>query len=362
MTQGSEYLDGRSAVRHEVEVRFDATGLQISGGPVNQFWPYANMRYASMDPGDVPLVFRCVSAETDAARLMVADQAAIDSLRIRCGDLEDRARRQRNRTRGTIWATVGIVSLGLVVWSSIHFLPRLVVPLLPIAWEEALGDGVVDDIVGIFGAVTKGEVKRCETADGRLALDILAGQLVNQLTTPYRFKVIVLNVNMVNALAAPGGRIVIFKKLLTEAKTPDEVAGILAHEMGHAIARHPTEAVARSLGMSLVFNVLIGGLGSGATGAAGQALISSAYSRDAERDADAIALDILSGAQISPNGLADFFDRMAKDEGGALRAMSFISSHPLSAERAKAVRAAVPANVQPALSDADWKALKAICG
>jgi predicted Zn-dependent protease len=294
--------------------------------------------------------------------LIVGDQATIDSLRIRCADLEDRVRRNRQRKRGAVWATVGIVSLGLVVWSSIHFLPRIVAPLIPIAWEEALGDGVVEDIAGIFGAFTDGEIKRCETADGRLALDILVGQLVNQVKTPYSFKVIVFDVDMVNALAAPGGRIVVFKKLLTEAKSPDEVAGVLAHEMGHVISRHPMEAVARSMGISLVFNVLIGGLGSGATGAAGQALVSSAYSRDAERDSDSIAFDILSGAQISSRGFADFFDRMSKEEGSTMRAFSFMSSHPPSTERAQAARNAVPANVQPALSDADWNALKAICG
>jgi predicted Zn-dependent protease len=154
----------------------------------------------------------------------------------------------------------------------------------------------------------------------------------------------------------------VFKKLLTDANSPDEVAGVLAHEMGHAISRHPTQAVARSMGLSLVFNVLMGGLGSGAAGAAGEALVSSAYSRDAERDADSIALDILSGAQISPKGFADFFDRMAKGEGSTTRALSFISTHPPSDERAKAALDATTANTHPALSPRNWAALKSICG
>ena len=362
MTEGTEYFDGQTASRYSVALQFDAAGIQILGDATNQFWPYANMRYASEDPDDRPLIFRCRSSETDAARLVVGDQATIDSLRIRCTDLEDRARRRRQRKRGALWATAGMVSLGLIIWSSVHFLPRIVAPLLPVAWEESLGDGVVDDIAGIFGTITGGEVKRCETADGRLALDILLGQLVDQVKTPYRFEITVLDVDMVNALAAPGGRIVVFRKLLTEARSADEVAGVLAHEMGHVISRHPTEAVVRSAGLSLVFNVLIGGLGSGATGAAGQALVSSAYSRDAERDSDLIALDILSGADISPKGFADFFDRMSKDEGSTGGALSFMSSHPPSDGRALAARNAAPANIEPALSKANWKALRAICG
>jgi len=362
MNQRADYFDGRTAVRYSVALRFDAAGLQISEDSINQFWPYANIRYASEDPDDRPLAFRCHMSQLGTTRLITADQTIIDTLRMRCPDLEDRIRRNRQRKRGALWATVGTVSVGLIVWSSIHFLPRIAAPLIPIAWEESLGDAVVDDIAGIFGAVSKGEVKRCETADGRLALDILTSLLVSQVKTPYRFEVIVLDVDMVNALAAPGGRIVIFKKLLTDATSADEVAGVLAHEMGHVISRHPMEAVARDMGISLIFNLLLGGVGSGVTDAAGQALLSSAYSRDAERASDTIALGVLRRAQISPKGFADFFDRRSKEDGGVMGAMSFMSSHPPSGERAKAARNTLPANLQPALSESNWKALKAICG
>jgi len=362
MTQQADYFDGKTASRHNIALQFDATGIQIRGGTINDFWPYANIRRAGEDPSDRPLTFRCQSSQVSGARLIVGDQTIIDTLQVRCTDLEDRIRRSRHRRRGTAFAGLSIASLGLAMWSFVHFLPGIVAPAIPITWEEALGDNVVKGIAGIFGTITKRKVKQCETPDGRLALDILVGQLVNQVETPYRFQVTVLNINMVNALAAPGGRIVIFKKLLAEAKSPDEVAGVLAHEMGHVISRHPTEAVARNMGMSLVFNVLIGGLGGGVTGAAGQALINSAYSRDAEWESDRIALNILKGAQISPKGIADFFQRMSKAKGGTARALSFIASHPPIDERAAAARDADTATTHPALSEANWNALKGICG
>ena len=362
MTRQAEYFDGKTASRHDIALIFEDAGLQITGTAINEFWPYANIRYANEDPGDRPLKFRCESAQMSAARLIVGEEGTIETLQNRCVDLQDRIRRRRQRKRGTVWASLGIVSLVLVIWSFVHFMPGIVAPMIPIAWEESLGEDVVDDIAGIFGTITKREVKQCETADGRLALDILVGQLVNQVKTPFHFRVTVLDIDMVNALAAPGGRIVIFKKLLTEAKSPDEVAGVLAHEMGHVISRHPTEAVARNMGLSLVFNVLIGGLGSGITGAAGQALVNSAYSRDAERESDRFALNILKGAQISPKGIADFFQRMSKEEGSTTHALSFISSHPPSDERANAARNASTANTHPALSEANWNALKNICG
>lgn len=362
MSGPDQYFDGKTAARHAVGLRFDTAGLRILGDGVDQLWPYGEIRYASLNRDDRPLVFRCQSSPIGASRLATTDEPTIDTLRARCPDLDDRAHHRRQRIRSTLWAATGIVSLGLVIWSSIHFLPRLVAPLVPVAWEEALGDGVVDDISGLFGTLTSREVRRCETADGRLALDILLGRLVSQVRTPYRFRVTVLNVNMVNALAAPGGHIVVFGKLLEEARSPDEVAGVVAHEMGHVISHHPTEAVARSLGVSLVFHVLIGGMGHGVTGAAGEALVNSAYSRDAERDADSIALDILGGAGISSKGMADFLERVARQEGSNAGAMSFVSSHPPSAERAAAARQAIAAGAHPALSPSAWNALKHICG
>lgn len=362
MNQQAEFFNGVSAARYQVALSFDASSIRLEGNGASTFWPYADIRYASEDLGDRPLTFRCTSSDVGAARLIIGDESVIDTLKLRCSDLEDQARRRRQRKWGTLWASIGIVSLGLGVWSSIHFLPRIVAPLVPVSWEEAMGDGVVKDIADIFSVLGEREVKRCETPDGNLALDRLTGLLVKQVKSPYRFQVIVLDVEMVNALAAPGGRIVVFSKLLTEAKSADEVAGVLAHEMGHVISRHPTEAVARSMGISLVFNVLLGGMGTGATGAVGQAMISSAYSRDAERNADNIALDILGGAQISPKGFAEFFERLGKKEGGALKALSFISSHPPSEERAEAARKDVATNVRSALSESDWKSLQAICG
>jgi hypothetical protein len=362
VSQHAEFFDGQTAARQGVELEFDASGIQLTGETFSRFWPYADIRYASEGSSDLPLYFRCRSSENNAARLIVADRATVRTLQIRCTDLNDRARKRCQRNRGTLWATAGIVSLGMIIWSSIHFLPRILAPLVPVSWEEAVGDGVVDDIAGIFGTLANSEVKQCEAADGRLALDKLTGLLVSQVNSPYRFKVIVLDIEMVNALAAPGGRIVLFRELLTEAKSADEVAGVLAHEMGHVISRHPTEAVARSMGLSLVFNVLLGGFGTGATGTVGQALVSSAYSRNAERDADSIALDILSGAQISPEGFADFFGRMAEQEGSAAQSLSFISSHPPSDERARAAGAVITGNTKPAMSKTDWKALQAICG
>ena len=362
MSESAAYFDGQSAARQDVVVRFDRSGIRIEGDRAYEFWAYSDIRYAGASPSDLPLTFHCQSSTHHGARLIVGERATIETLRTRCPDLADRPRRGGMRRRGFVWSAVGIAALGLVVWSSIHFLPGVIAPLVPIAWEESVGDGVVEDVARIFGALTKSDAKRCGQPAGRAALDRLVGRLVAQVETPYRFQVIVLNIDMVNALAAPGGRIVVLGKLLEEAKTPDEVAGVIAHEMGHVIERHPTAAVARSMGISLVFNVLLGGFGGGTTNAIGQTLVSSAYSRDAERNADAIALGILRGARISPTGLADFFDRLAKMEGAALHALDFVSSHPPSQERSRSARARQPAGLEPALSNDEWGALKAICG
>ncbi|MEE8333288.1 MAG: M48 family metallopeptidase, partial [Alphaproteobacteria bacterium] len=257
----------------------------------------------------------------------------------------------------------GVLAVALLAVGTIHYLPRLIAPLIPATWEKALGDRVVEDIATLFGQLKSGSGKTCDAASGRIVLDRLTARLTAKVKLPYHLNVLVLDIGIVNALATPGGNIVVFRELLTEAESPDEVAGIIAHEMGHVVARHPAQAVARDLGVSLIFNMLLGGFGGGAAGNIGQTMLTSAYSRDAEREADAIAARLLRDAGITTAGFVAFLDRLAKQAGSLEQAFSFISSHPPSAERAAATRAkTAQPSAAPALTDSEWNALRVICG
>ena len=172
------------------------------------------------------------------------------------------------------------------------------------------------------------------------------------------YKLHIVNAKTVNAFAAPGGNIVIFKGLIDAAQSPDEVAGVLAHEMGHIIENHPVEFAVRQLGFKLLTTLLIGRDGT-ALGI-GQQLITLNYSRDAEREADAIAVERLRAANLRTDGLAKFLERLADKESNLPEIFKYLSTHPASSDRASSVRQN-PSGARPAMTETIWQALKNIC-
>ena len=169
---------------------------------------------------------------------------------------------------------------------------------------------------------------------------------------------------MLNAVALPGSKVILFDGLVKQAKSPDEVAGVLAHEIGHVRERHVMQSLLRQLGLSVVLGGFDGTGGSLLNGA-----LSVSYTRGSEQEADRYSMKALSGAAISPVATADFFDRLAKLSGEVegdkrLTAMTgYMSSHPLSAERKKAFQDSIVRgkDYKPALTPTEWTELKTMC-
>ena len=166
---------------------------------------------------------------------------------------------------------------------------------------------------------------------------------------------------MVNAVALPGGQVMLFDGLVQQADSPEELAGVLAHEVGHVRERHVMTALLRQFGLS----ILLAGADSGVTnGVFG--LAAMGYSRDAEREADDYARARMAQSDISPMGAAGFFERMAESQGDSEDApavIGWLASHPSSGERAEAYRAAAKedADYPPVLTEAEFAALKSMC-
>lgn len=226
--------------------------------------------------------------------------------------------------------------------------PRWIAPYVPPSWERRMGDAIVGDFGG----------RICNGPGGQAALDVLTSK-INPGGAPLEVRV--ANVDMVNAVALPGGKIIIFDELLKEAASADEVAGVLGHEIGHVQNRDVVQALVRQAGLS----VLLGGLG-GDAGGLFNAVLSSTYSRDAESNADTAAVKALGAAGISPLGTARFFKRLGAMEaklGKASVALGYVSSHPLSAGRERVFSGSVVKGktYTPALTRDQWEAMVDIC-
>ena len=158
----------------------------------------------------------------------------------------------------------------------------------------------------------------------------------------------VVNSDQVNAFAVPGGYIYINRGLIERAGNLSEVAGVLAHEVGHVEQRHGVEQMEKmqraNLGLNLAYVLLgraPGQLEGAAVNAAGTAVFAK-FSRDDENEADAVAIPLLLASGNHPNGLVSMFQRLTslqRTQPSALQ--QWFSTHPTTNERIEATRAAI---------------------
>jgi beta-barrel assembly-enhancing protease len=351
-TYQGRFSDGKTASALPAAVRFTAQGVEIApdGGQGPVIWPYRELSASSpvgRGAGDVLLS----GSAMPGATLFVADRAFVAALAAKAPHLTAGSQRWRYvRPMLAACATVALVVTGL--WFADVSPARGLAALLPTELRQSIGRQVVQSLGKGRGT--------CHTPQGSDALERLTERLSS--AAGRRFSVSVLDWDIVNAFAAPGEQIVIARGLIEQAKSPDEVAGVLAHEMGHGIELHPETGIIRAIGLSAAVELMFGGSG-GTIAGIGLVLTQLGYSRVAEREADARALDVLEKAQVSPLGFAGFFKRLDESEGDSpISQISIFRSHPLLAERARlaASRPAYPTT--PALSDDEWRALRGICG
>jgi hypothetical protein len=245
-------------------------------------------------------------------------------------------------------ASLVFAGISAAVVAVVLLSPQWLPPLIPSSVEAKLGNALVGDFGGRF----------CDTPKGKAALAKLTRSLDDH---PEDLQVEVANIDMLNAVALPGGKVLLFQGLLSQAKSPDEVAGVLAHEIGHVRERHVMQGLLRQMGLAVV----LGGF-DGSGGSTLNSLLSTTYTRGSEREADDHSLKALKQANISPVGAADFFNRLASMDGSrdlkdrqARTMASYTSSHPLSDERRKLFENAVVKGsaYKPALTADEWQEL-----
>jgi beta-barrel assembly-enhancing protease len=321
---------------------FTETGVLIE-------WPYGQIKYLADEVRNGPA--RLAHGEE---RLTIEDSAFADLLFALAPGLKPTGW----RAVLTAGIAAGIVVLcGAAIYSTLPFLAGTIAEFVPVAWEERLGDDTLKEL----------SWKRCTDAKGQAALDKLTHRLTAGSNVPYHLQVTVRDVDMVNAFALPGGRIVLLRGLLREAQSADEVAGVLAHELTHTLKRHPTRNLIATEGAALALQVFTGG---GIGENAGTLLVALSYSRGAEEEADAGALMLLAQAGIDTAGFASFFERLSKKEeerhekdgGFHLTIPAYLNTHPATQRRFALAKEHAGHAKQPALSPSEWHALQGICG
>lgn len=355
------YLDGQTAVRYAATVRLMGEGLEVTtGAGWTRLWPYRDIRQTQgfYEGEEVRLERGGALAEA----LVVPDPAFLRSLR-QAGPQETRRfhdpGQRGQRTRLTVLSGLGVIALTAAIYFwGIPALALFAAPRVPVAWEDSLGHSMMAHLAP--------PALICTDARGQQALDaMMARLLAPDGARRYTYQVRVVDRSDVNALAGPAGHIVVFRGLLDRTRSPEELAGVLAHEIEHVEQRHTTRALIQHASTGLLIAALTGDMtGPFAYGLESARVLGQLqYSRHAEEDADRDGMKRLLAAHIAPEGVIGFFEAMAKGDQPR-NVLRYLSTHPSPGDRIRALRAlAARASGPPTavLADEDWQALKAIC-
>lgn len=173
-------------------------------------------------------------------------------------------------------------------------------------------------------------------------------------------KLHVLQKDEINAFALPNGHLVVYTGLIDAAENPEEIAGVLGHEIGHIQHKHVMKKLVREMGLSALLSIA-GGRGGGEVAKnAARSLSSSAFDRTLEKEADISSVNYLQNADINPKPFSEFLFRLSTGQNMP-DYFSWISTHPDSEERAKYLDEYIgrgKAKYKPVIQEATWKKMK----
>lgn len=346
-------FDGRVARPWPARIAVEAGRVRaqaLDDAAIGVDWPLAAVRETLRNDGRYALTHG-----DEDARLVVEAEA----WRAASG----RSHREiAKRGRGREWALVGgLAAAGLAVAAAVFV-------GIPMA-ARPLAMRTPPELEARFGANMEAQLRvpfrpcKADTRSAELLSD-LGRRLGEAADSPFEIRVRAVRAPFVNAFALPGGTILVTGPLIEAARGPDELAAVLAHEIAHVERRHAMQAAWRAMGAGLLLDAVVGG-GSGA----GQQLIVLAggfadhrFSRELEAEADDRAIEILQAENISTEGMADFFGRLAHrgDDPRLRQAAEWFQTHPDTAGRAEKARRAMRPG-QPSMSDRDWMVLDRVC-
>lgn len=373
------FFDGQTSRRQDVHVAIEPGALAIvrADGSRLDTWGQAELRELAGPP---ELLRLARQGGAPLARLEIRDPALAAAVRASAPRLSAAFAEERGTTRRVVlWSLAAVVSVAIFAFYGVPALADRLAPLLPWSVDQRMGEMADRQIRAVFptdpGGFECGEGS--EEKPGREALDRLTKRLSDAAALPAPVRVVAVRSDFVNALALPGGTIYLFDGLIAKARSADEIAGVLAHEIGHAAHRDGSRRALQAGGSSLLFGFILGDVvGGGAAITVARVLSEASYSRAAETAADDYGAALMTRIGADPRPLGAFLSRLTDGEkapeptagtdkerrgGGAVE--TWIASHPESAARRARIEAAAGAGpFTPAADAADFLAIQRICG
>ncbi|MEN6375690.1 MAG: M48 family metallopeptidase [Smithella sp.] len=331
------YLDGKTGDKQPVEIQLLDAGLRISSQSGSVFlWTYQEIRQTQGFYGNEPV--QLVRVGNIPEVLIIDNQEFLASLH---HFVPKAAKRFHNpafrglRFRMILYATIGLIAVGFFtyVWG-IPLLAVAVAPHVPLAWEKGMGQSALN--------ILAPEKSRCKDKALQQAIEEIVARLSPPGSSYYDYKVFVVNSPIFNAVALPGGNIIVFSGLLKKTESPEYLAAVLAHEMQHIRNRHATRKIIEDSSTGLMLSAVSGDVtGSMLYGMKiTRTLATLSYSRRDEEEADAEGIKMMIAANLNPETMVSFFQIM-KEKNAGLKIPQYISTHPDMGQRISRIRSLI---------------------
>lgn len=358
------YFDGECAAKQAALIRLTGDGLLLElAEDESRAWGWAETR---LTQGEYPTEPVRIEFSDSVGAAVVEDRGFLEAYR--AATLHLGGRRERPlRIDQILLAVVALTATvaGVYLWGA-QAVGTIGAAIVPSVWEDRVGKAVVN-------ALAPAE-QRCPDSAAQTAVEQIVARLRDGLEErQFEYTVIVSKPPGLmgpNAFAAPGGYIVVFDSMLELTSTPEELAGVLAHEIQHVERRHVTRGMLREMVLNAVTSTFIsvvpGGTGTwGETTALdfGSTLAGLAYQRDDEREADQLGLKTMEAAGIDGAGMVSMFRSLSELTGDEDEETSYLTTHPSSSERAETLESMLSADAapRPLLPTTNWSQVQGSC-
>ena len=377
-----QWSDGQTALTHDVEIKLTSRGLEIT--PIDSaintpsLWTFENLKSPDpIQPYNSSVLL--TSKDTPEQRLFINNPRFAKSILPRAPQVGE-AHHQWHLLKWPLGIAAALVLFWALTYLDIISPADSIAQQIPDNVRHSVGENVINYLI-------KGK-KLCSSPEGDKAFGKLLNRLEKGVENAEHYDIKIADMNIVNAFAAPGEKIIVSGKLIQQAKSPEEVIGVIAHEVGHGIERHPEAGIVRAFGLMTLIQLMTAGE-AGSISEIALYLAQSSYSRVAEREADDHAARILQKINVDTKPLAGFFKRLMKEEEQEIAKISgtkkpnksaktnskdktitkddgswfdLISTHPPSRERIEFFQKTSRPTTPTIMSDKEWKALQNICG
>jgi beta-barrel assembly-enhancing protease len=318
--------------------------VSIDGATTFARWPVSTLRLDAMHEGSLAHIESSSDPDRTATTGDAAFLAALRAAGARRSGLP-----LRRRGVLALACAAAVVAIFGGLYAVMPWVSRAVAQRVPLDVERRLQPR----FAGLF------ESRTCHTPDAQAALVALRDRL--DPTGSIHADVRVVNLDVPNAFALPGGTVLLTRALVEGAESGEEVAGVLAHEMAHVYHRHVLAELIQDTFMSSVWAATMGDYSAVLVvdPRTLEHLIELRQSRDVEAEADRTGLAMLADARVSPAGLAAFLER--NSFAGGEGALTFLSTHPATANRLQMIRSAPAVEGPPVLTGPQLDALRKAC-